>query len=262
MDHYRCYEVYIPKTQAYRIADTVEFFPAKIPMPKLSSIDAAQHAALDLIQALQHPHPAAPFHPIGDTQHVALQQLAKIFGTGALRVESQVTPQANAAITLPSQAAPAATLADMFVTLESTSDSFNLFANSVVDPDTRKSMEYRELITNPKTKIKWTHSSANEFGRLAQSVGGRIKGTNTIKFIQQADVPTNKIVTYARFVCVMRPQEAETERTRLTVGGNLIKYPGDTSAPTADITSFKCLVNSTVSTPRACMCCADVKTSI
>jgi hypothetical protein len=128
-------------------------------------------------------------------------------------VESPITPQANAAITLPSQAAPAATLADMFVTLESTSDSFNLFANSVIDPDTGKSMEYRELITNPKTKLKWTHSSANEFGRLAQGVDGRIKGTNTIKSIRKANVPTNKIVTYALFVCVLRPQKAETERT-------------------------------------------------
>jgi hypothetical protein len=43
------------------------------------------------------------------------------------------------------------------------------------------------------------------------------------------------------------------------VGGNLIDYPGDKSAPTADIVTFKTLVNSTLSTPNARMCCLDVK---
>jgi hypothetical protein len=58
----------------------------------------------------------------------------------------------------------------------------------------------------------------------------------------------------------MRPQKSEPARTRLTVGGNLIDYPGDKSAPTADLTTFKCLINSTLSTPKAKMCCFDVKT--
>ena len=53
--------------------------------------------------------------------------------------------------------------------------------------------------------------------------------------------------------------KTEQHRTRLTIGGNLIDYPGDTSAPTADITTFKCLVNSILSTPNAECCCADVK---
>jgi hypothetical protein len=53
--------------------------------------------------------------------------------------------------------------------------------------------------------------------------------------------------------------KTEVARTRLTVGGNLIDYPGDTHAPTADITSFKLHVNSTLSTPGAKMVCADVK---
>ena len=43
------------------------------------------------------------------------------------------------------------------------------------------------------------------------------------------------------------------------MGGNLIDYPGDKSAPTADIVTFKALVNSTLSTTNACMCCFDVK---
>ena len=51
----------------------------------------------------------------------------------------------------------------------------------------------------------------------------------------------------------------EKERTRLTVGGNLIDYPDSTSTPTADLTTIKCLVNSTLSTDNAKMMMADIK---
>ena len=33
MEYYRCYHIYVPKTQAYQIANTVEFFPEKSPCP-------------------------------------------------------------------------------------------------------------------------------------------------------------------------------------------------------------------------------------
>ena len=46
-------------------------------------------------------------------------------------------------------------------------------------------------------KAIWSNSLANEFGRLAQGIGGCVKVTNTIYFIPKSDVPftTNK-VTY------------------------------------------------------------------
>jgi hypothetical protein len=37
----------------------------------------------------------------------------------------------------------------------------------------------------------------------------------------------------------------------LTVGGNQIDYPGNKSTPTADLTTIKLLINSTISTPGA-----------
>eukprot|EP00957_Ditylum_brightwellii_P084836 6450544-Ditylum_brightwellii.AAC.1 len=39
--HYRCFKVYITATHAERIADTVEFSPTFVPMPKTSSADNA-----------------------------------------------------------------------------------------------------------------------------------------------------------------------------------------------------------------------------
>jgi hypothetical protein len=170
-------------------------------------------------------------------------------------------PQFAAKVTpIPSQATPNTPLAKLFKAPEHVVHVPNWYVNSVIDPDTGQSMEYCELIRNPKTKAIWSLSAANEFGRLVQGVGGRIKGTNTIRFIHHHEVPRNKTPTYARFVCVLRPQKSEQHRTRLTVGGNLIDYSPDASAPTADITTFKCLVNSVLSTPNAECCCADVKT--
>jgi hypothetical protein len=69
--------------------------------------------------------------------------------------------------------------------------------------------------------------ASNEFGRLAQGVGGIIEGSNTIFFIPCQAVPKGKNVTYGRFVVYIGPNKTETHRFRLTVGGNLIQYPGD-----------------------------------
>jgi hypothetical protein len=57
----------------------------------------------------------------------------------------------------------------------------------------------------------------------------------------------------------IRPQKEEKERTRLTVGGNLIHYPGDVSTKTAGLTTAKLLFNITISTPGAKFMCMDVK---
>ena len=56
-----------------------------------------------------------------------------------------------------------------------------------------------------------------------------------------------------------RPQKLEPYRTRLTIGGNLIDYPGNLSMKVADMTTFKILVNSTLSTPGAKWLGLDVK---
>jgi hypothetical protein len=78
-DHYRCYRLYVTKTAAERTCSTVEFFPEHCPMPRLSSTGTIAKSALDLIEALRNPAPAAPFVKLGDERLAALQQLATIF---------------------------------------------------------------------------------------------------------------------------------------------------------------------------------------
>jgi hypothetical protein len=89
-------------------------------------------------------------------------------------------------------------------------------------------------------------------------MGGRIKGTDTIQFIPSKDLPNGQTAMYPRFVCSEQPQKAERNQTRLTLGGNLINYPGDVSVGTAELDTTKILLNSVVSTPEAKFCTADV----
>ena len=133
-------------------------------------------------------------------------------------------------------------------------------ALAVMDKTTGKMLNYRQLIRHPDYHAEWTRSSANEFGRLANGVGGRIKGTNTIRFIPKAKVPKDrhKDITYGTFVCTVRPEKKEPNRTRFVVGGNKINYPGEVATPTADMLVAKILVNSTISTKHAKFMTMDI----
>eukprot|EP00957_Ditylum_brightwellii_P207272 15352232-Ditylum_brightwellii.AAC.1 len=107
--------------------------------------------------------------------------------------------------------------------------------NAVINELAGISIEYKNLIKSEKHRMTWEQSCANEFGRLAQGVGDRIQGTNTMLFIPRHKVPGDKTATYAWCACDIRPQKVARHRTRITVGGNLIHYPGEVHTPTADI---------------------------
>ncbi|EJK70216.1 hypothetical protein THAOC_08441, partial [Thalassiosira oceanica] len=136
-------------------------------------------------------------------------------------------------------------------------------ALAVMCPDTGDMLKYRQLIhhKDPAVKATWTRSAANEFGRLFQGVGGRIKDpTNTCKFIRRQDVPAERFkdVQYGKFECSHRPQKIdEPNRTRLTIGWRG-HYPFDVGTPTADMLLVKILLNSVVSTPGAKFMTTDI----
>jgi len=131
----------------------------------------------------------------------------------------------------------------------------------VQDNETGEYLNYRQLIWNPKHKEIWSKSAANEFGRLAQGVGGRVKATNTIFFISKNQVPKDRIkdVTYGSFVCDIKQNKTETHQTRLTAGGDRINYPEDVGTPTADMTLIKTMLNSLISTRGAKCVMVNIK---
>jgi hypothetical protein len=123
-------------------------------------------------------------------------------------------------------------------------------ANAVIFPETGKSLKHQELITKLRYKIKWMRSTANEIIRLFN--------TNTIRFIRRSDIPKGRKVTYGSFVVDIKDHKEEKERTRLTVGGDQIEYPGDRSTRTAGLTTAKILINSVISTPGAKFLVIDI----
>jgi hypothetical protein len=66
-------------------------------------------------------------------------------------------------------------------------------------------------------------------------------------------------VAYGSFVVDIKDHKDEKERTRLTVGGDPIEYPGDKSTRTAGLTTAKILINSVISTPSAKFLVIDIK---
>jgi hypothetical protein len=132
-------------------------------------------------------------------------------------------------------------------------------ANAVINQDAGASLEYFHLIQDETTFPVWNKAAANKCVRLAQGVGKRIEVSNIIFFIPRQAISKGKIVNYGRFVVDIRPNKTETHPVRLTLGGNLIQYPGYASTRSADLTTSKCLCNSTISTEGAKYMCLDVK---
>eukprot|EP00804_Cyclotella_cryptica_P001979 CCRYP_007399-RA/>CCRYP_007399-RA protein AED:0.38 eAED:0.38 QI:0/0/0/1/0/0/2/0/385 len=82
---------------------------------------------------------------------------------------------------------------------------------------------------------------------------------NILHVARRFDIPHDGTVTYARIVVDYRPQKEDPNCVHITVGGNLINYPGELTTRTADLTTANILWNSTISTPGARFACADIE---
>jgi hypothetical protein len=131
-------------------------------------------------------------------------------------------------------------------------------ANAVIHPVTEKEMEYSALMKDPRLQPLWTRGFGNECGRLFQGIRD-IPGTDTCFFTTLKNIPEGRKITYGKIVCDYKPHKQEKERVRLTVGGDRLDYSGDIATSTADITTFKILINSTLSTEDATMMMMDIK---
>ena len=88
-----------------------------------------------------------------------------------------------------------------------------------------------------------------------------MNGTDTIVFIKYDDIPLDhqRHIMYGKTVVTYRPEKEDPNRTRLTVGGDQISYPGNVSTPTVEMMTVKMHQNSVISTKRAQYCTFDVK---
>ena len=141
-------------------------------------------------------------------------------------------------------------------------------AMSVLDPSTGKFLTHRELRRNPRYKTMWDTSYANKLGRLCQGIGSgatptskRVAGTNTFFLVNYRDIPSHKRkeICHTMVVCEVRPDKDDHYRTRITIGGSRICYPGDVGTNTASLELFKLLRNSVLSYKGARFSSIDLK---
>jgi hypothetical protein len=126
-------------------------------------------------------------------------------------------------------------------------------ASAVVHPITGKEVEYMAIMKDPVC-----NHFGNGVGRLFQGIR-YIPGTHTCFFIKLTNIQDDRQFPYGKKVCDYKPHKKEKERARLTVIGDMLEYSGDVATSMADITTFKILINSTISTADAAMMMMDVK---
>jgi hypothetical protein len=95
----------------------------------------------------------------------------------------------------------------------------------------------------------WTSSLANEFGHLAQGLGGCIEATNPIYFIPYSKIPRDWI---------HRMGKENPCRTKLTVRGDKINYPGELGTPKCKLLLAKIFFKSVISTPHVQFLTTDI----
>lgn len=83
----------------------------------------------------------------------------------------------------------------------------HFFVNHIYKADGTK--ETIDTLLQGSDSNIWKKSLSNDWGRLAQENDYGVKGTDTIQFIHKRDVPHDKKVTYASFVCNYRPLKDE-----------------------------------------------------
>eukprot|EP00956_Cyclotella_meneghiniana_P023402 scaffold45578_cov41-Cyclotella_meneghiniana.AAC.1 len=144
----------------------------------------------------------------------------------------------------------------------SNADINAFIAAAVLDHETGESLEYRQLIKHPKYKELWSSSYAKELGRLCQGFTSKdpsrkpVDGTDTFHVIDFSDIPADRVkeICYSNVVCKVRPEKADPDRTRITIAGNRICYPGDVGTKTAPLELVKLMINSVLSRKGAKFC--------
>jgi hypothetical protein len=127
----------------------------------------------------------------------------------------------------------------------------------IIHPQTGKEMEYQDIMKVPKLKQLWERGMGKECGQKFQGLGD-IKGTNTFFFVETNNIPNDHKITYCNIVCDLKPHKKEQDSVIITFVGNRLDYTCKVATPTSDITTFKILINSTLSTEDAEMMIMDI----
>ena len=91
-------------------------------------------------------------------------------------------------------------------------------------------------------------------------IGKRVEDTDTLYVIKFEDIPKDWLnkICYTSVVCEVRPGKRDPNRTRITIFGTNVCYPGDVGTNTASLELFKLMINSILSRAGAKYVCFDI----
>ena len=267
MDHYRCFRCYIPSKRVERISDTVTFVPYHIPIPKISRADLIFNALRKIKKLAITPVPKLPFISEEKDTLAAIKEIAKIFKPTIKKLQPDPSTVASqkffnknipniyglpAPMNMPTTSSAQAQLMapsprvrekinyieenplDNLLNMSHTTNHQRPWypvVNHIYD-ETGWQETLGSLRASPQGEV-WEQALRNEWSRLAHGNDNGVPFTDTISFIEHSQVPSNKSVTYASFVCNHRPLKAEKWRVRIIVGGDRLTYSHDTGSPAA-----------------------------
>ena len=127
----------------------------------------------------------------------------------------------------------------------------------VLEKTSGQSLQYRQLRKHPKFARIWNTSYANKLGWLCQGIGKgskgtrqqRVEGTNTFKLIKFSDISQDRRyeICPTMVVCEVKSHKEDPNRTRITVAGSQISYPGNVGTPTGSLDLVKLIINRVLS---------------
>jgi hypothetical protein len=260
-EHYRCHKCYIPSTFGVRDALTVDWFPhGDVPFPKVTTDEYLRQTATDMLTLLEdkttNPIPTLTYGSDITNAYIEIARILKRATAPPEPVPLPPVPEPRVPIVAPPVPEPRVrTPESPLVAQTATSERYahHIAALATTPPTAGKQGSLKKLLLGPDGKT-WERSLTNEWGRLlshgigtSRPLAEQIEGTGTIFFIKKSQVPKDRKVTYANFICNIRPQKTETHRVRMTAGGDKLDYPGDASSPTVSMLDAKIHINSTIS---------------
>ena len=121
------------------------------------------------------------------------------------------------------------------------------FFETVVHPATGETItQYTKLAKDTSMRDVWQQTLGKEFGIMAQGNNKTVQKEKKCIFVMNHDkiaqmCAKGKKPTYTQVVVDFCPQKANPNQVRITAGGNLIKYVGDLTTRTTDLTTAKML---------------------
>ena len=237
MKHYRCFKCFVPSTKSERISDTVTFLPHNdIKVPATTPEEGIRQALKDIFQLLQTPQTNLPFTTMGDETKEAIKKVQDIFETKVRNNQNDNYKQQSVEFftkNIPNRhkLPPPTNLPIWPANQTSITEPPRVTGHQSLQNITQKYTNWQPLypavnhIYNAEGKRQtldklrasnqkdiWEKALSNEWGRLAQGNDHGVVPTNTISFIHRHEVPMDRDVTYASFVCDHRPLKTEPWR--------------------------------------------------